>query len=291
MKILTFGEVLYDVFESEAKIGGAPLNFSAHFTRLGGKGYVLSAVGKDELGNKAIEKAKGFGVNTKYISQTDYQTGFCKVSYTGDEPNYDLSAICAYDNIQINDEQLKDIERENFDVLYFGTLAQRSEISRKTIEKLLERKCFKKIFFDMNLRQSYYSKELLEKSLKYSDIVKINRDEFEVLKSMRLCKDEKNLCEVFCIEKLLLTLDKEGMLLYDSKTDKTYTSTKPKNNVVSTVGAGDASSACFLYNYLSKQKLDVCVERANIMGDYIVTFTEAIPEYSNELLESLKNIK
>ncbi len=291
MKILTFGEVLYDIFDGDYKIGGAPLNFSAHFSKLGGCGYVLSAVGNDELGNKAINIADEIGVSTKYLFKSNYQTGFCKVTRNGDEPIYDLSAVCAYDNIEVSDDDVKAIENECFDILYFGTLVQRNAVSRNTLKKLLDRKCFKKIFFDMNLRQDYYSKEIIEKSLYVSDIVKINRDEFDKLKAFGMCKDEKELCDKYDIEKLLLTLDKDGMMLYDSKTGKTYNSQKPKNKVVSTVGAGDGSSACFLYNHLAGEDLQVCIDRANLMGDYIVTFTEAIPEYSEELLNELKNCK
>ncbi len=291
MKILTFGEVLYDIFDDDYKIGGAPLNFSAHFSKLGGNGYVLSAVGDDELGNRAIKIADEIGVNTRFILQTKHRTGFCRVTCNGDEPIYDLSAVSAYDNIEISDDDMNAIEKEEFDVLYFGTLVQRNEVSRKTLEKLLNRKCFKKIFFDMNLRQDYYSKEIIERSLYVSDIVKINRDEFDVLKAFGMCKDERELCEKYNIEKLLLTLDKDGMMLYDLKTDKRYNSQKPENKVVSTVGAGDGSSACFLYNYLAGEGLQACVDRANIMGDYIVTFTEAIPKYSEKLLDKIKKCK
>ncbi len=85
----------------------------------------------------------------------------------------------------------------------------------------------------------------------------------------------------------MLTLDKDGMILYDAIDDKSYQSAKPQNKVVSTVGAGDASSACFLYNLLKGEPLQKCVERANLMGDYIVTFKEEIPEYSKELLNKL----
>ncbi len=287
MKILAFGGILYDIFDNDKKIGGAPLNFTAHFKKLGGESYILSAVGNDELGNKAIEITKALGVSTEYINVTDTQTGFCKVSFKDNEPSYDLSAVCAYDKIEISENVLKNIKNEKFDILYFGTLAQRNEISRNTLNRLLAEKCFKKIFFDMNLRQNYYNTEILIDALNVSDIVKINRSEFEKLKELGLCTSESELCKSFNIEKLLLTLDKDGMLLYDAADNKIYRSAKPKNKVVSTVGAGDASSACFLYNYLNNDSLQKCVERANIMGDYIVTFKEAIPEYSKELLEQL----
>ncbi len=291
MKILAFGEILYDIFDDTAEIGGAPLNFAAHFAGLGGESYIISAVGRDELGQKAIKTAHELGVHTEYIQSTDFQTGFCHVSRIGDTPIYDLSAICAYDHIEASKEDEKGIEAECFDVLYFGTLAQRNAASKETLDRLLDKRCFKKVFFDMNIRQHYYSRELLEQSLGYSDIVKINRDEFNLLKTMNLCGDEKSLCRKFGIEMVLLTLDKDGISLYDAKTDTAYTSAKPQNKVVSTVGAGDASSACFLYNYLSNESLDTCVQRANIMGDYIVTCTEAIPAYSSELLKQLNDYK
>lgn len=287
MKLLAFGEILYDVFGETKKIGGAPLNFCAHFSKLGGEGYILSAVGKDELGENALETASDMGVNTKYVLKGKHRTGICNVTYKDDEPVYDLSMICAYDNIMLTDEMLNEIKNEQFDILYFGTLAQRNEVSRRALERLTESRCFKKIFFDMNLRQDYFSREIIERSLLRADIVKINRSEYELLKSRGICKNEEDLCSIFGVEKLLLTLDKDGMVLYDADEKRFYNSSKPVNKVVSTVGAGDSSSACFLYNYLSEKPLQVCVERANIMGDYVVSFVEAIPDYSDELLKKI----
>ncbi len=287
MKILCFGEILFDIFGNEAKIGGAPLNFSAHFHKLGGESYVVGAVGIDELGDEAIKTVKGLGISTKYINPIKVQTGFCNVTYDANEPNYDLSAICAYDNIELSNAQIEEIENEKFDILYFGTLAQRRNVSKSTLKKLLNKKCFKKIFFDMNLLQNYYTDEILISSLHFSDIVKINRYEFEYLKRADICVNEKDLCEKFDIELLLITLDMDGVLLYNAEENKFYMSEKPKNKVISTVGAGDACSACFLYNYLNGVQLQICVDRANLMGDYIVTFKEAIPEYTNEFLKQL----
>ncbi len=291
MKILAFGEILYDMFDGEAKIGGAPLNFAAHFAKLGGDGYVLSSVGKDKLGEEAIEICGKLGVNRKYITAVDYKTGVCNVTHDGDEPVYDLSMIGAYDNISLTPEALEEIKKENFDIFYFGTLAQRSEASRKTLMSLLEVGCFKKVFFDMNLRQQYYCTDIIKESLTKSDIVKVNRSEFEMLKACGICGNQEDLCEIFGIEKLLVTLDKDGMSLYDAKSKTVYSSSKPVNKLLSAVGAGDASSSCFLYNYLAGEDMQECVERANIMGDYIVTFTEAVPEYSEELIQRVKGGK
>ncbi len=291
MKVLAFGEILYDVFGKDAKIGGAPLNFAAHFSKLGGKGYVCSAVGNDALGDQAIRIAADLGVHTEYITRNRLQTGFCNITYNGEEPVYDLSAICAYDHIEISNEAYRVMQSEGFDVLYFGTLAQRSEVSRRALKKLQESGGFRKLFFDMNIRQSYYSPSLLEDSLRYADIVKINRDEFELLKRMGYADDAASLCRKFQIEMLLLTLDKDGMMLYHAKTGASCFSAKPQNKVVSTVGAGDAGGACFLYNYLLGEPFEVCIGRANILGDYIVRFPEAIPEYSPDLRKKLRDVK
>ncbi len=291
MKVLAFGEILYDCFDCDAKIGGAPLNLAAHMARLGADAYILSAVGDDKLGLDAVKTAQNLGVRTDYILKSKLPTGICSITYNGGEPIYDLSKISAYDGIKLDNNTLKKIKGEEFDILCFGTLARRCEVSSNSFDLLLNSICFKKIFFDMNLRQSYYTRELIEGSLKAADIVKINRDEFERLKELKLCENEADLCESYNIELLLLTLDKEGMRAYEAKAKSTYHSDKPKNKVISTVGAGDASSACFLCNYLSGERLDTCVKRANLLGDFIVTRPEAIPEYSDELLLELENVK
>ncbi len=290
MKILAFGEILFDVDvkKNERKLGGAPMNFCSHLSKLGAEGYILSSVGHDESGNEALEAAEKFNVNKKYIILNDKSTGVCNVTYNGSEPSYDLSRIGAYDNICVSDEMLEEMKKENFDILYFGTLAQRENESKNSLFKVLENVSFGKVFCDMNLRQHYYSDEVLTFSLQKTDILKINRDEFNFLKEKGFCDSVKNLCEKYNIEKVLLTLDKDGAELYDFNEDKTYVSEGVETEEVSSVGAGDSMCACFLYNYMSGCDLQTCLDKANIMGAFVVSCKEAIPEYTKELLNKVR---
>ncbi len=290
MKILAFGEILFDVdiAKNESKLGGAPMNFCSHLTKLGAEGYILSSVGNDERGKEALVFADCFGVNKKYILLNEKATGVCNVTYHASEPDYDLSIIGAYDNICVSDEMLEEMKNENFDICYFGTLAQREKVSKDSLTKVLEKVNFKKVFCDLNLRQTYYSDEVLSFSLSKTDILKINRDEFNVLCEKGFCNTVKDLCEKYKIEKVLLTLDKDGAELYDFVEDKAYISKGVETEEVSSVGAGDSMCACFLYNYLNGVDLQVCLDRANIMGSFVVSKKEAIPDYTEELLSKVK---
>ncbi|MBE6783269.1 MAG: hypothetical protein E7536_04595 [Ruminococcaceae bacterium] len=290
MKILAFGEILFDVDvkNNVRKLGGAPMNFCSHLSKLGAEGFILSSVGRDSAGGEALDFADNFNVNKKYILPNELSTGVCNVTYNGSEPDYNLSIKGAYDNICVTDEMLEEMKEENFDVFYFGTLAQRSDVSKNSLLKVLENVNFRKVFCDLNLRQTYYSDEVLSFSLEKSDILKINRDEFAFLKEKGYCESIKNLCEKYNIEKILLTLDKDGAQLYDFSEDKTYFSMGVETEEVSSVGAGDSMCACFLYNYLNDKPLQLCLDRANIMGAFVVSREEAIPEYTDELIEKVK---
>lgn len=294
MKLLAFGEILFDVNGEERKLGGAPMNFCAHWAKLGAEGYILSAVGEDEDAKTVMENADTFNINADYIKKSEKDTGVCIVTYNGAEPSYDLSRISAYDDISVPDVDIEKIREEKFDVFYFGTLAQRCETSRKSLYSVLENAKFDTVFYDMNLRQDYYSEEVIKKSLGYSDILKINRDEFEFLKKSGLaCGDEfedalRDLCGRYGIKIIIVTLDKDGAALYSAESGKILRAEQKKATPVSAVGAGDSFSACFLYNYKAGADLEKCLDRANTMGAYVVSFTEAIPEYSEELLKAVK---
>ena len=132
MKVLSFGEILWDVFPNEQNLGGAPLNFAAHLVKTGFEASIYSSVGSDELGKKAITDINKLGVDTSYTSTISKSTGICKVSFDGDTPIYEIVANTALDNIAYTPLQQK------FDGLYFGTLAQRSVVSADTLKQLFK---------------------------------------------------------------------------------------------------------------------------------------------------------
>lgn len=137
MNILVFGEILWDVFPQKKEIGGASLNFGAHLSKLGANVHIVSAVGNDDLGKQSIETAKGFGISDRYISVIDRPTGVCNVSIDDNgNPTYDLIKGVAYDYITLVD----DINKDEFDAFYMGTLARRSEISSGTFKELIKKR-------------------------------------------------------------------------------------------------------------------------------------------------------
>ena len=291
MKLLAFGEVLYDVYPDNACIGGAPLNLSAHFALMGGEAFLMSAVGDDALGEKALKEMKSMGINTKYIARlSDKMTGRCDV--TLDEnfvPSYDLKNDVAYDYIDA------DTLNEEFDVLVFGTLALRGKHNTDAIKKLIKSEKIKKIYTDLNIRPPFYSKESVILCLENSDIVKISDEELPAVCELvfgniygikdvfvRLKEEFSNL------EIIIITAGKNGSYAYDIKNDKVFFCGAKKVDAVSTVGAGDSFGAAFLYEYFNGKDLYSCMEFASQVSGFVVSNKEAVPSNMKEFLDSIK---
>ncbi len=291
MKVLAFGEILFDCYPTAKKIGGAPLNFCAHLSQLGAAATILSAVGEDSYGAEAISIVKNFGVDTRYLQIcTHFPTGVCNVTYRDNEPQYDLVFPCAYDAIEENELILG----EDFDVFYFGTLACRGEASHNTLQKLLQKGKFSTVFFDMNLRQHYYSKELVTQGLLACDTVKMNREEFSYVKEISQIADTdyetalKLLCEQYKIQTAILTLDRDGACIYDCK-EGFFHAPVAKGEFVSAVGAGDSFCACFLYHAFLGTSLQTALEKANLLAGYVVSREEAIPIHPEQFKEKIQS--
>ena len=157
MNVLAFGEVLWDVYETEAHLGGAPMNFAAHCKKCGADAWIVTAVGKDDLGKRTVSEIEKSGIHTDYITVSEQETGKCMVSLDENMvPSYDLLDGVAYDYIQ-----KPNINQHKFDVLYFGTLALRNENNRNTLTQLIDETAFADIFVDVNIRPPFYSKETI----------------------------------------------------------------------------------------------------------------------------------
>jgi len=135
-KLTVFGEILWDIFGEDKTIGGAPFNFAAHAVQLGAETELVSAVGKDQLGNDALDECARMGVSCDCIARTDWPTGYCAVTLDGGIPSYDLVTDVAYDHIPLPASIRND--HRGTDVIYFGTLAQRGAESRDTLRELLK---------------------------------------------------------------------------------------------------------------------------------------------------------
>ena len=288
-KILAIGEIIWDIFPEKCVIGGAPLNFAAHSSLCGAESSLLSAIGNDSLGDDALNALSDFGVSTKYVKRTTQPTGQCIVTLDENAvPSYNVLRGVAYDNIVVTDADIKEINEEKYDALYFGTLIQRETISRKAVRDVVNNCSFKEIICDVNLRPNCYDKVSVEFCLKTATILKVSIEEEPILRSFggyspidnsiediarALCKSYNNLKIV------IITLGKDGSYAYDARDDKEYTQCSIGDTVVSTVGAGDSFAAAWLTCFLEGQPIEACMKKAAEVSGFVVAHTEAVPKY------------
>lgn len=280
MKILSFGEILWDVYPDNAYIGGAPLNFGAHLAKQGAEVYMLSAVGKDELGEKALSVLEDWNLRTDYVKTVDKETGKCLVTLDGNSvPSYNLLSDVAWDCI---DGEIDD----SFDVFYFGTLALRSETNVSTVKKLLAKGGFKEIFVDVNIRPPFYSEKTVGMALENATILKISDEELETvvaLAGLEASGTEKTARAIATaypnIKILIITLGAKGSVAYDVEKDKFFYADGIKVEVISTVGAGDSFSASFLRKYLECESIEACLAYATKISAFVVSKYDAVPDY------------
>lgn len=283
MKLLSFGEILWDVYPDEKYIGGAPLNFAAHFAKQGGESYMLSSVGDDELGKSALSLLSEWNIKADYVSvlQTR-ETGKCLVTLDSKGiPSYNLLDNVAYDYIKTPD--LSDM---NFDAFYFGSLALRNSNNRDTVTEILRNNSFKEVFVDINIRKPFVSEDAVKFAFKNATIVKISDEELSVVTNLLLGdeydykKASKLIGEKFNnIKLVIITLGAKGAFAYNCKKDTAYSCGVEEVEVVSTVGAGDSFSATFLSGYLRGFDVNECLNAASKVSTFVVSKAEAIPDY------------
>lgn len=281
-KVLVFGEIIWDVFDDKAEIGGAPFNLSAHISSLGHSVDMVSALGCDKLGADARVHLKKWGVGDKYVHTVKEPTGYCKVTLDEEgHPSYDLASNVAYDNIPITEPH------GEYDALAFGSLAVREYSSYKALKKLLERK-YKTVFYDINVRMPHFYPELAKELIGYVNILKLSREEALELQLGNSAEEVcLNVLEKYKnVELVLLTCDKDGAILYHREKGKIL-SPMPKSKPVSTVGAGDSFSACYLANYLNGVDPEICLARAVRLSDYVITKLGAVMEIPVELKKTI----
>lgn len=281
MNLLSFGEIVWDVYSDKKCLGGAPLNFAAHFSKLGGSAYILSAIGNDEFKSETLNQIKRFGVSDEYLSVlNNHPTGVCNVILNEKAiPQYDLKKNVAYDYISCDNLS------NDFDVLYFGSMALRSKFNQNSISKLLQEKKFKEIFVDVNIRPPFYSKQTVEFCFSNATILKVSDEELSVVNcclSISETDTEKIVKEIFKrfsqLRLIIITKGLKGSVCYNTANDKFYYCSAKKTKVVSTVGAGDSFSAAFMFKYLSGKDINSCLEFAANLSSYVCSKTEAVPE-------------
>ena len=288
--VVGLGEVLWDVLPEGKKLGGAPANFAYHAGQFLGMNNTIavSALGEDKLADETIEALKEHGLND-LLPRVPYPTGTVQVQL--DEqgiPTYDIKENVAWDNIPFDDD-IAEIAR-NCRAVCFGSLAQRNVVSRETIQKFLDATpddCLK--IFDINLRQQFYTQEILRESFQRCNILKINDEELVLIGRMFGYPglDIENKCWLilgkYNLDMLVLTCGTNGSYVF-TPGHVSFQET-PKVKVADTVGAGDSFTGSFVGSILNGKSVPEAHSTAVQVSAYVCTQNGAMPTYPNELIK------
>lgn len=287
-KIAGLGELLWDIFPDKKQMGGAPANFAYHVNETGEGGIIVSSVGDDKPGEEIKNRIKELGLNTQYIYiDKNHPTGTVTVKL--DEKGkgeYIIHENVAWDFIPWNSNL--QILAKRTDAVCFGSLCQRNEISRNTINKFLKATktdCIR--ILDINLRQSYFDFEIIHNSLELSNVLKLNDEELLVLSNLLNIRGTENniieeLTRLYRLQLIAITRGERGSTLY-SKGE--YSNHKGfQINVADTVGAGDSFDAVLAIGLLRGKSLDFINEYANRVASYVCSKSGATPKLPDYIL-------
>jgi fructokinase len=294
--IVGLGEVLWDCFPTGDLLGGAPLNFAAHAQQLGEqhgiRAAMVSRVGKDELGTRALEQIGRMGLDTSAI-QRDEKRGTGRVHVTLDkgQPTYEILRDVAWDYLQW-DESLEAVQQKA-DVICFGTLGQRSEQSRNVIQRFVRDSRAKIRLLDINLRAPFIDSKLTLDSLRFANCLKLNEEELYWLASLlgvAVRETAEELAQALrfelALDDLLLTRGERGCVLITA--EDVIEAEVPRYSMepnADAVGAGDAAAAAFAVGLLLGLDKKALVALANRAGSFVASRSGAVPCMPKELVQ------
>ena len=290
--IVGMGEALWDVLPEGKKIGGAPANFAYHVSQFGFNSRVVSAVGDDALGNEILDNFAEKNLNC-LIEKVAFPTGTVQVELdAAGVPCYDIKEGVAWDNIPFTSalEELAKCTR----AVCFGSLAQRSVVSRETINKFLDAMPDdgdQLRIFDINLRQHFYTQEILCNSMERCNILKINDEELEIVSQMFGYPDidVQNKCWIllakYNLKMLILTCGVNGSYVF-TPGEISFVET-PKVDVADTVGAGDSFTATFVAAILKDKKVSEAHKLAVEASAFVCTQNGAMPTFPLDLKQRM----
>lgn len=289
--VVGIGEALWDILPKAKKIGGAPANFAFHVSQFGLPGCVVSAVGDDNLGIELIEDFTSKNLN-QLINLVPYPTGTVRVEIDDDgQPRYDIKENVAWDNIPFSPE-LKDLASRT-KAICFGTLAQRSIVSRSTINEFLDAMLQDDdtlVVFDVNLRQSFFSKDILMNSLERCNILKINNEELEILcmifgyPDIDFQESCRILLEKYNLKILILTCGTDGSYVFTP--GHMFFQPTPIVKVADTVGAGDSFTAAFIASLLKGKIVEEAHRIAVETSAFVCSHNGAMPKLPERLTKA-----
>lgn len=286
------GEVLWDLLPKGREMGGAPANFAYHAQGLGAEGIIVSRVGQDELGGEMLSRLEARGLDVSFIGvNPDFPTGTVSVELdAAGQPRFTIHEGVAWDRLVL--EPRHESLARRTDIVCFGTLAQRAAPARDAIRGFLAgvpKGCLR--VFDVNLRQKYFSRELIVDSLKRCDALKLNDAELPVLgdalgldggeedKLARLARD-------FRLKAAALTRGERGCLLCGPGGERAEHPGYRPENLADTVGAGDAFTAAFAMGLLAGESLMKIAEKANRLASYVCSRPGGMPPLPADLRDS-----
>ena len=277
--IVGIGEILWDMLPSGKALGGAPANFAYHATRLGEEGWAVSAIGPDALGCEIMDIVEAKRLKS-LISVTDKPTGTVQVELDArGVPTYTIMEDVAWDNIPFTPEMEALARRA--DAVCFGSLVQRMASRASVLRFLRATRPGALKVFDINLRQHYYSPEVLEESLQLADILKINDEEIRIVADMFGLGDDdvaacRALIDRYALRLVILTKGADGSEVIT--TDEVILQPAGEAQVVDTVGAGDSFTAAFVVAYLQGKSLAEAQRLASDTAAYVCSRKGAMPE-------------
>jgi fructokinase len=283
--VIGVGEVLWDLLLTGPQLGGAPANFAYHAHALGAQAQVITRVGNDDYGREIIRRFHEMGLPETGVQVDETApTGIAKVELSGDGlAHFTIQENVAWDHIAVTTEAL--VAASEAHAICFGSLAQRSEPSRNTIQQLVAAAPADALrIFDINLRQQFYSRDVIEQSLQLANVLKLNDDELPTLAAMfnltGAAEDHiERLAQMFGLRLVALTRGANGSLLYQKNNDEVRwsdCSSRPIK-VVDTVGAGDSFTAAMVLGLLRKMDLDEINTIANEVARYVCSQPGATP--------------
>ena len=291
-----FGEILWDCLPSGRHAGGAPFNVTAHLAQLGVSVSLISAVGRDSLGDEILQVARDKNVNVDFVTRVRIGLATGTVIATLDDKGnatYELVQPAAWDEITVSAKALEAVSKAR--ALTFGSLAGRSPYNLEQLDRLLEVKGPLK-FFDVNLRPPFVDPALVIDLAKHADVIKLNDGELGKLaswlragkmapKTPRTADDVAQACAIVAeatnVSRICVTLAEEGGALWDKRT--LVTAPAPKVNVKDTVGAGDAFMAGLMVGLTRGNETHKVLEDACRLGAFVASHYGATPLLPEEI--------
>lgn len=298
--ILVFGEILYDIYDDVAVIGGAPFNYSVQLSRLISKNdnlKFITALGKDDFSKDAFKFIENENIDSSLMQVlNNYETGKATVFMNENKiPDYIIHENVAWDNIEFNSDIEKAL-KEKYDLFYFNILSCRSEKSYNTLKNIFKNIDSKYKVCDVTFRKNYYTKEKIKEALEFINILKINDDELAIIKSLfypNLQNDNeillKNLNKDFNIDYIFLTLGKSGASSFYNNQYIFKPSNKIK--VVDTVGAGDSFCAALSYAILKKLDIKKVLDFASAVSEEMIQVKGGTAKYNIKAIKEKFNIE